>query len=211
MAETTTAPAPRLTSRGRATRARILAAAADLILRNGVAGTQIDDVRKAAGVSGSQMTHYFRDKRHLIEDVIAWQARAVLERHTQAPPGRPDSFEALRRWARLELEGLQAAGFEGGCRFGSLAGQLVESDQRTRAILADGFEKWLELLREGLVAMRDRGDLRRDADPEALAHILLAAVQGGTLLSQTLRRAEPLRDALDAALTHVESFAAAGR
>jgi hypothetical protein len=55
--------------------------------------------------------------------------------------------------------------------------------------------------------MRDRGLLRADADPDSLAHMLLAAMQGGVLLSQTLRRPEPLRDSLDAALIRLESFA----
>jgi hypothetical protein len=56
--------------------------------------------------------------------------------------------------------------------------------------------------------MRDNGVLRPDADPDALANIVLAAMQGGVLLSQTLRRPDPLRDSLTAALTTLESYAA---
>lgn len=56
--------------------------------------------------------------------------------------------------------------------------------------------------------MRDRGDLRPDADPEVLSHSLVSAMQGGILLSQTLRRVQPLRDALSEAVARVESFAA---
>ena len=37
--------------------------------RGGVAGTSMDDVRRAAGVSGSQLSHYFGDKRDLIREV----------------------------------------------------------------------------------------------------------------------------------------------
>ena len=191
-----------LTAKGRATRARILAVAADLVLANGVAGTQIEDVRKAAGVSGSQMTHYFRDKRTLIKDVIAWQTDNTLQLHQEL-----DSFAAWRRWADLIVERQINRGFQGGCDFGSLAGQLVESDAETRADLAAGYEQWLELFRRGLDAMRARGDLREDADTDALAHALLGALQGGLLLTQTLRQAAPLRDSLDAALAHLETFA----
>jgi TetR/AcrR family transcriptional repressor of nem operon len=196
---------PELTAKGRATRARILAVAAELILAKGVAGTQIEDVRKAAGVSGSQMTHYFRDKRTLIKDVIAWQADKMLELPEL------DSFAALQRWAATVVERQTARGFQGGCDFGSLAGQLVESDDETRRDLAQGFERWLEAFRRGLDSMRARGDLREDADPDALAQSLLAALQGGLLLSQTLRRADPLRNSLDAALTYLGSFADPGR
>lgn len=197
-----------LTAKGRATRARILAVAANLVLTHGVAGTQIEDVRKAAGVSGSQMTHYFRDKRTLIKDVIAWQADKML----QLPQGPElDSFAAWQRWAELVVERQTARHFQGGCDFGSLAGQLVESDDETRGDLAAGFERWLELCRRGLDSMRARGDLREDADTDVLAQSLLAALQGGLLLTQTLRRADPLRNSLDAALTYLGSYADPGR
>ncbi len=191
-----------LTAKGRATRARILAAAADLVLRRGVAATQIDDIRRAAGVSGSQMTHYFHDKRTLIDDVIERQTDAVL-----AIQNSLDTFEAWRRWADQVVARQTARRFRGGCELGSLAGQLVESSPETRAHLADGYDRWLDRFRHDLRAMRDQGLLSRDADPDALANTLLAAMQGGVLLAQTLRRPEPLRDSLDAALSHLESFA----
>ena len=54
--------------------------------------------------------------------------------------------------------------------------------------------------------MRDRGELVPEADPDALADALLAALQGGLLLAQTLRRAGPLRDSLQFAVAHLETF-----
>jgi TetR/AcrR family transcriptional regulator, transcriptional repressor for nem operon len=192
----------RLTTKGRATRERILAVAADLVRRQGVARTQLDDVRRAAGVSGSQLTHYFHDKQTLIDDVIAWQADTVLERDPVL-----DSFAAWHRWADQVVARQTARRFEGGCDFGSLAWQLAETSPSTRARLADGYDRWLGSFRRDLRGMRDRGLLRADADPASLAHTLLAAMQGGVLLSQILRRPEPLRDALDAALARLDSFA----
>ena len=100
-------------------------------------------------------------------------------------------------------------GFQGGCDFGSLAGQLVESEPALRPDLASGYEQWLDLFRDGLRRMRDRGDLIPDADPDALADALLASLQGGLLLAQTLRRADPLRDSLQAAVAYLETFAPA--
>jgi AcrR family transcriptional regulator len=198
----------RLTAKGRATRARILAAAADLILERGVAGTQIDDVRKAADVSGSQMTHYFRDKRTLVKEVIEWRAQSTLDAHRAPELGRLDTFAAWRLWARLITAKQVSRGFRGGCEFGSLAGQLAESDAETRADLADGYRRWLVLFRDGLAAMRDRGDLRPETDPQALALATLSSLQGGLLLAQTLRDAAPLRAALTAAVERIEGLAA---
>ena len=199
-----------LTRKGQATRARIVRAAADLIFERGVAGTSIDDVRRAAKVSGSQMTHYFQDKRSLIHAVIAHQLDAVLDFHTQPQLGKLDSFDALRLWADLNIERVLAQNVEGGCSFGSLAGELAESDARMRADLAAGYDRWAEVMRAGLAAMRRRGELRADAKPDVLTSVLLTAHQGGSLLSQTKRDIKPLRDALDSALDYVHSFAPDG-
>ena len=61
---------PRLTPKGELVRSRIVQAAARLIYERGVAGTTLDDVKKAAVVSGSQMYHYFPDKDELVQAVI---------------------------------------------------------------------------------------------------------------------------------------------
>ncbi|GAB2867255.1 TetR/AcrR family transcriptional regulator [Actinoallomurus bryophytorum] len=197
----------RLTPKGRATRQRIIEAAADLIFERGVARTSIEDVRKAAGVSGSQMTHYFTDKRSLIRAVIAWQADTVVELHRQPALDELATFDALYLWAEINVQRQLEAHCAGGCRFGSLAGELAEHDGDTRTDLARGFERWEELFRHGLHTMRDRGDLRADADPDELALGLLTALQGGMLMTQTKRDVAPLVAVLNGMLAHVRSFA----
>jgi AcrR family transcriptional regulator len=154
------------------------------------------------------MTHYFADKHTLVREVIACQAQNTLESHRHPALGRLDTFEAWQLWAEMIVERQTGRGFRGGCEFGSLAGQLVESEPGLRADLAAGYERWLDLFREGLRLMSDRGDLIPEADPDALAGALLAALQGGLLLAQTLRRPDPLRDSLQAAVAHLKTFAA---
>ena len=50
------------TRKGRQTRDRIVAVAAELIYQRGEAEVGVRDVKQAAGISGSQMTHYFPDQ-----------------------------------------------------------------------------------------------------------------------------------------------------
>jgi TetR/AcrR family transcriptional repressor of nem operon len=195
-----------LTAKGQATKARIVATAADLVFKQGVAGTSIEDVRKAAGVSGSQMTHYFDDKQALIRAVVTHQADAVLAAHEAL--GNLDSFDALDAWANLNVEQQRLRQCAGGCLLGSLTAEVVECDDGARANAERGFERWEALLRDGLTAMRDRGDLRPEADPAELALALLSAVQGGALLTQARRDTAPLEAALNTALAHLRSLAA---
>jgi TetR/AcrR family transcriptional regulator, transcriptional repressor for nem operon len=191
--------APRLTRKGRATRDRIVSAATDLIAFHGVAGTSTEDVRKAAGVSGSQLYHYFDTKQALIRAVITRQATAGREPEI----GALDSLEALRAWADAAIEHQALNEGRGGCSLGSLAGELSASDEESRADLSSGFLSWQGLLHDGLAAMRDRGELRADADLDELSLALLAALAGGNVLSRTMRDTAPLRAAMNAALAHV--------
>nr|WP_308217722.1 hypothetical protein [Streptantibioticus silvisoli] len=48
--------------------------------------------------------------------------------------------------------------------------------------MAAGFALWEKSIRDGLHAMRDRGVLRCEADPDRLGLALLTALQGGLLL-----------------------------
>lgn len=197
----------RLTAKGRATRDRIVRVAAGLIQDSGVAGTSIEDVRRVAGVSGSQMTHYFVDKRSLVRAVVAWQADDALARHRLPELGELDSFAALDLWVELTIARQQLVDCRGGCCLGSLAGELAETDDDTRHDLADGFARWEGLFRHGLRLMKRRGELRGDANPDELAAGLLAALQGGMLITKAKRDIRPVEAALRAMVAHVRSFA----
>ena len=56
--------------------------------------------------------------------------------------------------------------------------------------------------------MRDDGTLDTDTDIDRLAHVLMAAFQGGMLLTQATGDIAPLRDALRQAVDTVRAAAA---
>jgi TetR/AcrR family transcriptional repressor of nem operon len=204
MTEDTTVPS---TPRGRATHARILGAASELFYCRGLHNTSIGDVRQAAAVSGSQLTHYFPDRRALVRRVIAARRNEVVDFHTGGRLSRLDSFQALQDWADFNVQKQLDMGCFGGCTFGSLVGELVPSDDDYRTDLVAVYDEWIALFRSALSAMRKRGELRPDSDPRHLARVLVAAHQGGSLLTQTTRSVNPLRDSLNHAVQYVASFA----
>lgn len=196
-----------LTRKGLATRARIVDAAARLMFARGVADTSIDQVRRAARVSGSQISHYFRDKRELTRHVVAARRQDVRVFHTQPKLRGLDSLADLQAWADACVAAIDPVCRVGGCVYGSLAGELIEADDEFHEELSAGYDEWIDLFRTGLTAMRDRGDLRPDADPRHLAVSLVVAHQGGALLTHATDDAEPMRVAVDAAVDYVRSFA----
>ena len=198
----------KFTAKGTLTRSRIIDAASELVFVRGVARTGIEDVQVRAGVSASQMYHYFIDKDDLIRAVIAHQTDGILA--AQRPVlDELDSFDALDRWRDLLIDLQEQRDCVGGCPIGSIAAELADNDPHARADLVDSFERWEAPIRDGLARMRARGDLRADADTDALALALLVALQGGLLLTQTRRDTTPLRTGLGAVLAHIRTYAAA--
>jgi TetR/AcrR family transcriptional regulator, transcriptional repressor for nem operon len=190
------------TSKGKATRARIVAAAAAELFERGVARTSLEEVKAAAGVSSSQLYHYFADKQALVLAVIEHQTDAILA--GQEPLlSQLDSLDALRAWRDM-LVGLQRGlNCQGGCPIGSIGSELAETDPEARARVSDGFRRWEASIRTGLRAMAARGEL--DGDPDDLALALLTALQGGLLLTQVERSVRPLEVVLDTMIEHVAS------
>lgn len=201
---------PRLTAKGRATRARIVGTAAALMHQRGVARTSVEDVLHAAGVSASQLYHYFRDKQSLVRAVIAHQTEFMLAAQ-QPVLDHLDTLEALHAWREVVVGLQRQQACEGGCAIGSLASELAECDNLARTDLAATFATWEGRIRAGLRTMVDTGVLRPDADPERLALAALAALQGGLLLTQIRREITPVEVALDTAIAYIETFAAGHR
>jgi AcrR family transcriptional regulator len=188
---------PRLTAKGERTRTRIVAAAARLLYERGVAATTLDDVKAAAGVSGSQMYHYFPDKDELVQAVISYQAGVIAGNQRQADFG---SADGLRAWRDMVIAQARSGEGKGGCPLGSLAGQTAETDPRARTLLADGFGQWQAAISDGIRRLRRAGELPAGTDPDGLAVTLLATLQGGLLLAQVQRDTRPLETAVDTLL-----------
>lgn len=199
--------APPPTTKGQATRERIVRAAAQLMFDQGAAGTSTPAIRDAAGVSSSQIYHYFANKQALTRAVIEYQTEAVVGGQEQLL-ARLDSVEALRAWRDMVVGVQRSMHWAGGCPLGSLASELAGQDADARTALAASFSRWSDAIRDGLAHMAERGALRPEADPDSLALALLAALQGGLLLGQAQRSSAALEAGLDTIITLIAQHVA---
>jgi TetR/AcrR family transcriptional repressor of nem operon len=195
-----------LTPRGAATKRRIVAAAAELIHAKGAERLSLDEVMEESRVSKSQLYHYFGNKEALVSAVIEFQSIRILDSqslHLQ----RVDSFAGLRAWCNAVVAANNIGGGVGGCPLGSLANELAAHSEDARLQLDRSFASWSKLIEAGLSQMRKNKTIKASADPAALAQAMLAAIQGGLLLSKTARHSKPLEVALDMALMHIGHYA----
>lgn len=192
------------TRRGRQSRDLIVACAANLIAERGAGHLSLDDVRAAAGASKSQLYHYFADRDALVEAAIA-------RRCTQVQQALAGLFAGLDSLTELErqLDGFVAIYEQSlaGCPIGRIAAEVAGRHEAAQRQVETAFAAWQELFADLFTRLRARDDLRPDADPAVLATALLAALEGGQLLSQTRNDSTSLRIAIAAALGYIRTFA----
>ncbi len=194
----------RLTAKGAATRQRILDAAADLMYTQGVGSTSIDDVIGASGTGKSLVYGHFRDKSELVEAVVEAQIERVLSEQARFLEDLR-TMRGLDRWRDHVVASVRGPRGAHGCPIGSLASELADRSETARRKLEQAFAVWEQWFRAGLERMQQSGELRQDADVDELAVGLMAAVQGGYLLSHARRDGRSMALALDMALGGVRA------
>lgn len=204
----TTADSPngrRLTARGAKTRAKIIAAAANLMYIRGVGATTLDDVIAASGVSKSQLYHHFAGKDALVRAVVDHIGQQTIQRERDAL-GHVSTIAGLRRWrdALVQNNALQHGAY--GCALGSLASEVSDHDVLARDALSELFTEWGELLAVVFRRLQDKGTLPSGVSVDQLATGLMGALQGGYILAQTARDVTPMATSIDMALAHIESL-----
>ena len=170
-------------------RTAILDAAARLINQQGFSHTSVDELITAAGLSGkSHFYHYFKSKDELGYEVLERQFSRFAERGLailREPMIEPfdrltlfiDTLVALQR----ERDG------RNGSPFGNLAGELADSHEGFRLRLDRVFDEWSGQLQ--LLLWELRSQLKEDVDAARLSRFIVAALEGGMLMTRVKRDA----------------------
>ena len=173
-------------------REAVLDAARDLFIERDYAQVSTGDVVRRAGVSRGALYHHFPSKRDLYREVWRNSERRLIARLGEAAGSAETPLEALDLGCRAYLD--EAATNRGVQRIGLLQSRTVLDLEGWRVGIKD---LGLAAMRGAIEAAMESGELRR-TDPEATAHLVLAAlIEAGLLIAtaQDLkaerRRAEP--------------------
>ena len=187
-----------LTTRGAATRQRIVEAAAALIRERGVAGTGLDDIGAATATSKSQMFHYFPGgKTDLLHAVAVHEAEQVIA-DQQPYLGDLTTWRKWQAWRRLVIQKYDTQ--RDRCPLTALTTHMGKATPVTREIVSTLYDTWSQHLAAGVQALKDSGEIDASTDVDATATAVLAAIQGGVLMMQATDRISYLETALKEAL-----------
>jgi len=179
--------------------------AAELFAERGIAATTVDEVLAAAGAGKGQFYHYFRGRDELAAAAVGFRCSQVVAGLTQALGGVSSLAELEQALAGF-VTGFEETGMPG-CPIGTLSAEVAGRNEEARLQAAAGFDAWERLLAGALERMRQRGELRADAQPARLATGLLASLEGGMALSQARKDMASLRVAVESGLAQVRAWA----
>jgi len=152
------------TSRGRATRERILAAAEAVFAELGFDAASIVKITERAGIGQGTFYLYFDGKARVFDEVVDDLNRRVRHAMSEASAGAATRLEAERR------------GFEGFFRFTadhpSLYRIIRQAEFVSPGALRRHYTRIVDGYTQGLTAARDAGEIG-SVDPEVAAWVLM--------------------------------------
>src|SRR3977135_3624556 len=179
----------RRSSRGEATRERILEAAARAFDRRGYLGVNLNDVVQELGLTKGALYHFFPTKERLAAEIVrrhfaAWDrlAARVLGEHD-------DLVEALIDMSYRVGRGYQTDSLT------RAANRLSNERNLIRAALPQPFLGWIERLSQLRESAKTRGQVRPGLDSAAAAQLMVSFFYGAQAVSQSLT--EDRQDLLD--------------
>ena len=184
-----------MTSKGAATRQRIIEGAAVEIRERGAVATTLDDVRARTGTSKGQLFHYFPDgKDELLLAVARHESERVIT-DQQPQLGDLTSWPAWWAWRDRVVARYLAQGTE--CPLNSLMSQLGRGTPGARAVTTELIDQWQREIANGIRHMQGIGEVDPALEPDRSAAALLAGIQGGVAVMLATGRIEHLEAALD--------------
>ncbi len=193
-----------VTRKGEATKARILEAAADLLVRGN--DINLDDVMDLTRTSKGQLFYYFPGGK---EDLRRAAAERHLARLAQADtPAALATWQDWESWIEQILRLHKRQGQADACEVAALAGRALDTDRVTRDLVGRMYEQWAMALRDQLTAMQASGLLREDAPVSELASTMLAALQGGAVIDKATGSHQHLARSLHQTFVLLRTYAA---
>lgn len=191
-------------SKAQETKMRIIEKAAALFNQQGYAGSSMSDLMRVTGLQKGGIYNHFRSKDELAIEAFDFAANRVQQKFMGALKGKRHAVDRLIAILSVYERMFDDPPIQGGC---PILNTAVESDDthpalRERAQLA--MDAWRILIQRIVDKGIIRGELRSTVDPDTVATILIATIEGAVMLSKLYGDASHLERALNYLKTYVQ-------
>ena len=191
-------------TKGEQTRQHIIQEAATLFNQRGYTGSSISDVMQCTGLQKGGIYRHFQSKEQLALAAFDYAQQQSTTRLVEAVAAETDAVRQLLAFISTFHALTLHPPVPGGC---PILNTIVDSDDgdpalRERVVaVATGWERLIERIVADGVA---QGSIRSDIDPQAIATLLIATLEGGILLARAHRSSVYLQHAVDHLVQYVQ-------
>ena len=166
---------------------------ARLLETQGYAATGINQIIAESGAPKGSLYYYFPDgKEELAAEVVGQIARDIAGRIQYNLAAEQDAIAAIYRFLLVIADSIEATDCRGGGPIATVALETATSSIRLREAAQAAYVAWQAVFTEKLVA-----DGFAPVRAARLALLIIALIEGTTILSRTAHTATPLREAAE--------------
>jgi len=166
------------------TRARIIQQAADLFNQQGYAGVSMSDIMVATGLKKGGIYNHFASKDELAIAAFEYAAQQVSQRYVQSTEGAQTAVERLKAMIRTFCTAPDEVSLRGGCPLMNTAIDSDDAHPVLRAQTQRAMDRWHLLIRRTVQQGIRTGELLPKADPETVATVFIATLEGALMLTK---------------------------
>lgn len=175
-------------ARSEATRRKIIEAAVDLFSERGYPGTGLGDIIERAAMTKGALYYHFDSKEALAADIVAEGSARLKKTFDTIRESPSPALETIIHGTFLVVDQLST---DKVARVGIVLMRVFAGFSDSAAGTYAG---WLAEMAADVTRAREEGDIRRDVDPDAVAETFVAALIGGSMLSDAACDGADFRD-----------------
>jgi len=193
---------PTLTTKGAATRQRIVELAAPVFNQRGYVGASMRDLVDATGLEKGGIYNHFGSKEQLALEAYDHAMSLVTDALARSQKPGDDAVQRLQAMARSFAKSARNPVIDGGCPIMNTAIEADDTHADLRDRARESMTLWHRLIgrivKDGIAA----GTLRPDVDPYELASVLTSSLEGGLMLARLYD--DPVH--MDRVIAHVSTY-----
>jgi AcrR family transcriptional regulator len=180
-------------SKGEQTRTLIVQRAAEVFSRQGYFGTSLADIMQATGLEKGGIYNHFSGKEQIALAAFDYAFELLSERIRTLAADSSNAVDRLQAFVAAFASQVENPIFTGGCYVMNTAIEADDAHPALRERAHTAIQRWLTLL-HGMVADGiARGEIRPEVDPDTVATMLVAALEGAVMLSKITGNREQMR------------------
>jgi TetR/AcrR family transcriptional repressor of nem operon len=178
-------------TKGQKTRRKILEAAAPIFNQHGYEGSSLNALMEATGLQKGGIYRHFANKEELAAEAFDYTWEAAWNAQILRVDEEEDGIEKLKRLIANLVE--HRSPVAGGCPILNTAIDADDGNPVLRARVARALRSWLSHLRRIVEQAQDQREIRPGADPQVVATLIVASLEGALMMSRIQHSDKALR------------------